>query len=570
MKNLKKIFFLFNKKEKIIFFIATFLSFINILLDLFTFSLIVPIFNIIFVSQDTESIFLKYIPNSQFFLISKDGKLIVLYLLILIFAVKAIILISSTFFILKFFHFACLRISRDLFNIYLNQDYIFFLEKKSENILKKVSSDITGLKYFLTSSQLFFLEVFLLLGLFLFLLYTNYKIFIFCTLIFFTVIIIYYFFLKRRIQSWAKSNDNAIIDLNHLIAEGSNGVKDIFIYNLKSIFVNSFRNISKNITEAMFKLDFINNTNRMWMEAIAVTSIIMPLIYLLYSDQSPNKLIPIFALFSIAIFRAAPSVNRILNYYNAIKYYKPCFESIYDNFFSLKNIFPNQKQVEFNEFLEFKNVSFSYGFNKSHILKKLNFKIYKGESILIIGDNGSGKSTFLNLVAGLLAPTEGTIETDKSHNIFNFRDSWLKNISYVQQNVFLVNDTIKYNITLQANDKINNKLFLQISNQLSLDKIFDNFPNKLETKVGSNGILLSGGQKQIISIARAIYKNTDIIIFDEANSALDKTYMKILKEFILSHRALKTFIVVTHEIDYYKDCFDKIYFIKNRNIQLKN
>jgi ABC-type bacteriocin/lantibiotic exporter with double-glycine peptidase domain len=370
-------------------------------------------------------------------------------------------------------------------------------------------------------------------------------------------------------MSWAKSNDDAVVNLNYLIVEGSNGIKDIFIYNLKSIFINNFRKISKNITEAMFKIDFINNTNRVWMEAVAVTAITTPLIYLLYSDQSPSKLIPIFALFAIAIFRIAPSLNRILNYYNAIKYYNPCFESIYDNFITLKNVYSNQRQVNFNNFVEFKNVTFSYGLNKSPVLKNLNFKIEKGESILIIGDNGSGKSTLLNLMSGLLAASEGVIEVDKSYNIFDCRDSWLKNIGYVQQNIFLINSSIKYNITLQENDKVNSKLFLEISNKLSLDKIFENFPNKLETIVGNNGILLSGGQRQIISIARAIYKNTSIIILDEANSALDKYYMKILKEFILSYKSFKTFIVVTHEIEYFRECFDKIYHINKKNLLLK-
>jgi ABC-type multidrug transport system fused ATPase/permease subunit len=570
MKKFNKIFFLFNKKEKFFFFISTFLSFVNIILDLFSFALIIPIFNIIFLGQNPNSFYLKYFPYSQLLFFDNNGKIIILLLFVFVFIIKSIVLILSTFFILKFFHFICLRISRDLFTLYLSQNYNFFLEKKSENILKKVTSDINGLKHFLTSWQLFLLETLLLLALLFFLLYSNYKIFLFCFLIFSIVVLIYNFFLKKRIISWAKSNDEATGNLNHLITEGSIGIKDIFIYNLKEIFINNFRIISKNITAAMFKVDFINNTNRMWMEAVAVTSITFPLIYLLFTDQTPNKLIPVFALFSIAIFRAAPSVNRILNYYNYIKYYNPCFENIYNDFLTLKNIYSNPISINFKNFIEFKNVTFSYGLNKQTIFNNLNFKISKGDCISIIGDNGSGKSTLLNLISGLLAPSEGRIEVDKSQNIFEVRDSWLKNIGYVQQNIFLINSSIKYNITLQEEDKINNSLFLEIKRKLSLEKIFENFPNNLNTIVGNNGILLSGGQKQIISIARAIYKNTDIIILDEANSALDRNYMEILKELILSYKSLKTFIIVTHEIDYFKDCFDKVYLIKDKNVVLKH
>jgi ABC-type multidrug transport system fused ATPase/permease subunit len=569
MNKFKKIFFLLNKKEKFFFFISTFLSFVNIILDLFSFALIIPIFNIIFLGQSPNSFYLKYFPYSKLLFFDNNGKVIILLLFVFVFIIKSIVLILSTFFILKLFHFICLRISRDLFTLYLSQNYNFFLEKKSENILKKVTSDINGLKHFLTSWQLFLLETLLLLALLFFLLYSNYKIFLFCFLIFSIVVLIYNFFLKKRIISWAKSNDEATGNLNHLITEGSIGIKDIFIYNLKEIFINNFRIISKNITAAMFKVDFINNTNRMWMEAVAVTSMTFPLIYLLLTDQTPNKLIPVFALFSIAIFRAAPSVNRILNYYNYIKYYNPCFENIYNDFLTLKNIYSNPISINLKNFIEFKNVTFSYGLNKQTIFNNLNFKISKGDCISIIGDNGSGKSTLLNLISGLLAPSEGRIEVDKSQNIFEVRDSWLKNIGYVQQNIFLINSSIKYNITLQEEDKINNSLFLEIKRKLSLEKIFENFPNNLNTIVGNNGILLSGGQKQIISIARAIYKNTDIIILDEANSALDRNYMEILKEFILSYKSLKTFIIVTHEIDYFKDCFDKVYLIKDKNVVLK-
>jgi ABC-type multidrug transport system fused ATPase/permease subunit len=570
MTKLFKIFFLFNKKEKVFFFISFFLSFINIILDLFSFALIIPIFNIIFLGQDPNSFYLKYFPHSQLLFFNNNEKLIILSLFVFVFIIKSIVLILSTFFILKFFHFICLRISRDLFTLYLGQNYNFFLEKKSDNILKKVTSDINGLKHFLTSWQLFLSETLLLVSLMFFLLYSNYKIFLFCFLVFSIVVLIYNFFLKKKIISWAKSNDDATANLNHLITEGSIGIKDIFIYNLKEIFINNFRIISKNITSAMFKVDFINNSNRMWMEAVAVTSITIPLIYLLFTDQSPNKLIPVFALFSIAIFRAAPSVNRILNYYNYIKYYNPCFENIYNDFLNLKKIYSNPTSINFKNSIEFNDVTFSYGPNKQTIFKNLNFKISKGECISIIGDNGSGKSTLLNLISGLLAPSEGRIEADKSQNISEVRDSWLKNIGYVQQNIFLINSSIKYNITLQEEDKINNSFFLEIQRKLSLEKIFANFPNNLDTIVGNNGILLSGGQRQIISIARAIYKNTDIIILDEANSALDRNYMQILKEFILSYKSLKTFIIVTHEVDYFKDCFDKVYLIKDKNVVLKN
>jgi ABC-type multidrug transport system fused ATPase/permease subunit len=569
MISLKKIFYLLNKKEKSFFFASSFFTFLNIILEMFSFALIIPVFNIIFLNQYPNIPYFNFLFDGNFLLITENGKILILLLFILIFIFKAILLILCSFFIIKFFHFLCLRISNDLFNLYLSQNYVFFLEKRSDNILQKVTNDINGLKVFFTSLQIVFLEFLFLFFLFIFLLYSNYKIFLFCFFTFSTIFFVYNFFIKKRIISWSKINNQAVGELNQLIIEGRQGIKDIFIYKLKDVFINKFNTISRSITEGSFKLEFVNHTNRLWMEAIAVTSITLPLIYLLFIGQSPNLLVPIFALFSIAIFRAAPSVNRILNFYNNIKYFKPSFENIYNDFITLKKIRSSQNLLNFKNSLEFNNVSFSYSSNKVPVVKNINFKIFKGECIAITGENGSGKSTLLNLISGLLEATEGKIVLDEFQNIFQLRDAWLNNIGYVQQNIFLIDSSIKYNITLHEDNKINNNLLKEIYNKLSLDKIFANLPSKLDTKVGNNGALLSGGQRQMISVARSIYKNTNIIILDEANSALDKDYKKILKEFILSYKSLKTFIIVTHDINYFKDCFDKIYFIKDKKIFLE-
>lgn len=568
MGALKKILFLLNKKERSLFFISSFLSFLNIIFEMFSFALIIPVFNIIFLNQYPNIPYFNFLSHDNFLLINENGKITILLLFVLVFIFKAIFLILCAFFIIRFFHFLCLRISIDLFNIYLSQNYVFFLEKRSDNILQKVTNDINGLRTYFTSLQICFLESLFLFFLFIFLLYSNYKIFLFCFFTFSTIFLVYNFFIKKRIVSWAKLNNQAIGELNHLIIEGRQGIKDIFIYKLKDVFVDKFSIISRGFTGGAFKLEFINHTNRFWMEAIAVTSITFPLIYLLFIGQAPNQLVPIFALFSIAIFRAAPSVNRILSFYNNLKYFKPCFENIYNDFKTLKKIKSSQNLLNFGNSLEFNNVSFSYNSNKSPIVKNINFKIFKGECIAITGENGSGKSTLLNLISGLLEVTEGKIVVDESQNIFQHRDAWLNNIGYVQQNIFLIDSSIKHNITLQEDNKVNNNLLTEIYNKLSLDKIFSNLPSKLDTKVGTNGFLLSGGQRQMISVARSIYKNTNIIILDEANSALDENYKKILKEFILSYKSLKTFIIVTHDINYFKDCFDKIYFIKDKKIFL--
>jgi ATPase subunit of ABC transporter with duplicated ATPase domains len=141
-------------------------------------------------------------------------------------------------------------------------------------------------------------------------------------------------------------------------------------------------------------------------------------------------------------------------------------------------------------------------------------------------------------------------------------------LSYIQQNIFLLDNTIKHNITLSLEDQIDYHSFNKIIDSLQLDKFFKNLPDQLNTKVGVNGISLSGGQKQIISLARALYKNSEILILDEATSALDVNMIAIVKKLLLSLKGKKTIIMVTHDLNYFSGCFDKVIEIKSGTLNI--
>jgi ABC-type bacteriocin/lantibiotic exporter with double-glycine peptidase domain len=278
---------------------------------------------------------------------------------------------------------------------------------------------------------------------------------------------------------------------------------------------------------------------------------------------------PVFALLAAILFKIVPCFNRIINNIQIIRFNKPSFDIIFKEYFiARKEIQSDINFIEFQNLIEFKDVSFSYSSKKISILKNINFKISKGESIAIIGPNGAGKSTLLNLLSGLILPTQGKILVDNVHNISKIHKSWLNNISYVQQNIFLLNDSIKKNIIFENDNMFDAKKYNKILNLLNLEDSFKNFPMKLDTIVSNDEGNLSGGQKQIISIARALYKNSHIIIFDEANSALDINYLKVLKDLLKKLNKSKTIILVTHELLLLENNFDKIYKIEKGNLML--
>ena len=223
----------------------------------------------------------------------------------------------------------------------------------------------------------------------------------------------------------------------------------------------------------------------------------------------------------------------------------------------------------FEKSLKFVNLDFSYKKNNHQVFKKLDLEIKKNESVAIIGKNGSGKSTLLNLLTGLIKPTSGNILIDNKIKLTEFDNNWLKHLSYVQQNIFLLDDTIKNNITFENDKGLNTSNYEYVKKFIDLDAIFGNLSKGLDTMVGNDGLNLSGGQKQLVSIARALYKNSNVLVFDEANSALDTVYKENLKKILNKLKGTKTIIFVTHDLSFLENSFDKVYLIELGKINLQ-
>jgi ABC-type bacteriocin/lantibiotic exporter with double-glycine peptidase domain len=362
---------------------------------------------------------------------------------------------------------------------------------------------------------------------------------------------------KEKLKKWSVQHWDSNGKIKQTVIEGISGIRDIIIYHLEGQFYSKFKHNSYLFNKTRFKFEFLNNIQKHWLETITVGALTLSLIFLILLNYNINTLIPVFGVFIFALFRLLTSFNRVMVQVQGIKFYYPSILSVINNFitFESSNEYSTNKSFEFKKNIECKNLSFFYERSSDKILKDINFQIKKGESIGITGKNGSGKSTLLNLISGLIKSSEGEILIDGSYNLYSNRKIWHEKISYVQQNIFILDSTIKENICLAEENKINYSKFNKISRDLEINKFFKDIIND---KVGTNGINLSVGQKQIISLARGLYKDSQILILDEPSSALDLENSKILKEILLSLKKQKTIIMVTHDKDFYFDCFDKI------------
>tara|TARA_B100002051_G_C16726617_1_gene635719 strand:- start:1641 stop:2516 length:876 start_codon:yes stop_codon:yes gene_type:complete len=278
----------------------------------------------------------------------------------------------------------------------------------------------------------------------------------------------------------------------------------------------------------------------------------------------------LFILTSLSVIslRLIPALTRIVGSLQRLKFFQPSIEILNDQFKEVdqQNLMQKNHKLENFKSIKIKNVNFRYEDKKDKVFpNNLNLTINKGEIVGLFGKSGSGKSTLLHLITGLLKPLEGEI-TINDININNLSHNWLKKISYVPQSVYLFDENIIRNIFFDDVD-FNQKNFercLKISN---LDSLIKSFPEKELTQVGENSIKMSGGQKQMIGIARAIYRNSEILILDEATSSIDssntKQILDKIKKFQFENNI--TIIIISHDIKVMNIC-DKIFSIKENKI----
>ena len=271
-----------------------------------------------------------------------------------------------------------------------------------------------------------------------------------------------------------------------------------------------------------------------------------------------------------AAFRMIPSVNRILSSLQQMKYYSSTVNKIHNELTKNKEFRKNNSNLEpcLISQIDIENLSFRYDPEKNFVLDDINLKIKKGETIGIVGESGSGKSSLVDLVNGLLKPSNGVIKID-GQDIQNNLPQWQKNIGYVGQEIFLLDTTIKKNVAFEFDEnKIDEPKVRGVIKVAQLESFVNELPLGINTKVGERGIQLSGGQKQRIGIARALYNDPDFLIFDEATASLDdKTEKEVMKS-IYTLKGEKTLIIVAHRTSTLSNC-DKVYEINNGKIQLK-
>jgi ABC-type bacteriocin/lantibiotic exporter with double-glycine peptidase domain len=247
----------------------------------------------------------------------------------------------------------------------------------------------------------------------------------------------------------------------------------------------------------------------------------------------------------------------------------PVIDLLYNEFlqfnkFTIKRTI--HENIEFNNSITLSNLSFRYKDSNNYVFENINLNITIGQSIGIIGESGSGKSTLIDILLGLLTPISGKFFVDNTEINENNISGWQNIVAYVPQTIYLTDDTLRNNIAFGlSEDEIDDNLVMDAIINAQLNDLLTTLPEGIKTKLGERGVRLSGGQRQRIGIARALYRNTKILVFDEATSALDTNTENEVMRAINNLRGYKTLILVAHRLSTLSNC-DNIYKLDHHGL----
>ena len=366
------------------------------------------------------------------------------------------------------------------------------------------------------------------------------------------------FFTKKRLLI---DSDNISKKSNLLIKslqEGFGGIRDVLIDGTQQVYCKIFRDADLPLRKSQAGITIIGQTPRFIVEALGITILAVLAYYLSKSSEGINNAIPVLGVFALAAQRLLPILQQIYASWTSII---GCSSLLKDILFYLNQGLPEYYSlsspplIKFNNYIKLDNLDFRYSSDGPFILKGFTCKIKKGERVGLIGTTGSGKSTLIDIIMGLLLPKDGQLYVDDEIITAKNYRSWQLHVSHVPQSIFLADSTILENIAFGVPlDEIDHELVSECAKKAQISQTIESWALQYKTLVGERGVRLSGGQRQRIGIARALYKKTDVIIFDEATSALDdKTELKVIDS-IFNLNPDITILIIAHRLTTLKKC----------------
>lgn len=501
--------------------------------------------------------------------------------LMLVYIIKNIGLLCSRYIQNSYQYSIQKDLSITMMRSYLNHPYEYFVNTNISEITRGLGGDVSGFANIINVLLSYLSELLTALLILCFILTMDFLTSIGLIVIALLCVVIIVFGCKNMTAKIGKRQRETSLEQSKCTYRTIQGVKEIFVMQRKKFFLNAYEAASEKqaATQKIYLL--ILSIPERIIEVLVVCGIVAIVCIRILQGYAAEEYISQLAAVAIACFRLLPTLNKLTGGASQLIYSMPCLNSVYNNIteareYAAKNIIvaniPTEAGLEtlsFNKEIEIHDITWQYANTTRNVLEHLSLKIYKGESIALIGESGAGKSTLADVIMGLLDPQQGNILVDGqpiNYNLFQ----WSQIIGYVPQSVYLTDDTIRNNVAFGIPaEEIKDENIWAALKQAQLDEYIIGLPHGLDTFVGERGIKFSGGQRQRIAIARTLYYDPEILVLDEATSALDDETEKAVMESIDSLQGIKTLIIIAHRLSTIQKC-DRIYEVIDKKVVERN
>lgn len=567
---ISKILYLLGKKEKLQTLLIIGLIIISAGAELIGVSIVLPIINLTMGQGNmADDIYCRIIMRIFHVEEGKSVIVILLIAMILIYILKNAYLAWMYSYIYYYSMNIRRKFAMKLLNSYMARPYSFFTSRNSSDLIRSVNEDTMHLYGVIFNICAMVSNAVTALCIVVYLAVTN---------IVMTLVVVCCLgvcaigitkILQKSTSRMGKANQEyASLLIKHL-QQTFEGIKEIKVIHNESYFTNRYDEVCKGYADNNRKFRVVNMLPKYLIETVVIAGIMGYLAVNICFNANYMELVPQLAVFVTAAYKLLPSVNSMYTYINEIQFYKASVDLVYRDIHEVET-FRVQQEIG-NQSMKFENdivmnhVDFQYEGNDRKVLQDGELVIKKGQSVALIGPSGGGKTTTADLLLGLREPSKGEILVD-GVNIKENMSGWRKKIGYIPQNIFMLDDTIRKNVAFGiSEEEIDDEKVWSALEDAKLKEFVEGLPQKLDTSVGERGVSISGGQRQRIGIARAIYRDPEVLFFDEATSALDNETEKEVMNAIEGLHGSKTMLIIAHRLSTIENC-DVVYKVENGTI----
>lgn len=511
----------------------------------------------------------------QFYLLLGGGSelrfsVLVMLGLVLVYILKNGFLFFEQRATLAFVYSNQFRTSERMMRNYLRRSYEFYLNADTAVIQRNITANVNNMYALILALLQLVSDCIVFLFLVAFLLIQDAMMTILLATVMILLLAAIKWVLKPMLQKAAGQHQDCYSGLLKWISQTVQGVKEIKIACKEQYFVDEYLKYGNGYVSAARKNDLYSQTPKLLIETVCVACMIGYVIYMMANGVSSTDMVTTLTAFAAAAIALLPCVNRINNQMNKIAFCEPFLMAVSDDLqqeISGQNVdmsyaTDTDEKLPVRERIDLKGIVYAYPGTEKKIFDHADLTIPIGKSVGIVGTSGAGKSTVVDILLGLLQVQEGQITADGVDVMTHYR-AWLKNVGYIPQMIFMLDDTIRRNVCFGiAEEKIDENRLWKALGEAQLDEFIRTLPQGLETSIGERGIRLSGGQRQRIGIARALYHDPEVLILDEATSALDNDTEAAIMESINRFQGRKTLIIIAHRLQTIEKC-DLVYRVQD-------